>query len=214
MLGLRHLQDVNYASARAPFYVTSRGYGLYVQSEAQGRYAVAVKGGTVVSFDDDRLRYSLIYGPSYLEVFRRYNDLAGGSVMPPTWAFDSIWWRDDNHADWEENGVSSSQALALHDADMLAKHRIRASALWLDRPYGTGRRGWGNMDFDETFPDPAAMIQTLEERVLHRRKRGDDQCHHRRGRVDGRLLRPGRHRRPGDRAQGLRPGREERPAGR
>jgi alpha-D-xyloside xylohydrolase len=167
MLGLRHLQDVSYASARAPFYVTSRGYGLYVQSEAPGRYAVAVKGRTVVSFDDDRLRYSLIYGPSYLEVFRRYNDLAGGSVMPPTWAFDSIWWRDDNHADWEENGVSSSQALALHDADMLARHRIRASALWLDRPYGTGRRGWGNMDFDETFPDPAAMIRELRERGLN-----------------------------------------------
>lgn len=167
MLGLRHLQDVNYASARAPFYVTSRGYGLYVQSEAPGRYSVAVKGRTVVSFDDAQLRYSLIYGPSYAEVFRRYNDLAGGVAMPPTWAFDSIWWRDDNHADWEENGVSSSQALAIHDADMLAKHRIRASALWLDRPYGTGRRGWGNMDFDDTFPDPAAMIRTLRKRGLN-----------------------------------------------
>jgi alpha-D-xyloside xylohydrolase len=167
MLGLRHMEDVNYPSARAPFCVTSRGYGLYVQSEASGRYAVAVKGRTVVSFDDERLRYSLIYGPSYAEIFRRYNDLAGGPAMPPTWAFDSIWWRDDDHADWEENGVSSSQALAIHDADMLAEHRIRASALWLDRPYGTGRRGWGNMDFDDTFPDPAAMIQSLRERGLN-----------------------------------------------
>jgi alpha-D-xyloside xylohydrolase len=167
MLGLRHMEDVNYPSARAPFYVTSRGYGLYVQSEAPGRYAVAVKGRTVVSFDDERLQYSIIYGPSYVEIFRRYNELTGGPAMPPTWAFDSIWWRDDEHADWEENGVTSSQALAIHDADMLAKHRIRASALWLDRPYGTGRYGWGNMDFDDTFPDPAAMIRKLREQGLN-----------------------------------------------
>lgn len=167
LLGLRHMADVNYPSARAPFYVTSRGYGVYVQSEAPGRYAVAVKGRTVASFDDERLQYSILYGPSYAEIFRRYNDLAGGLAMPPTWAFDSIWWRDDDHQDWEENGVSSSQELVMKDAEMLATHRIRASALWLDRPYGTGRYGWGNMDFDDTFPDAAAMIRKLRERGLN-----------------------------------------------
>jgi hypothetical protein len=34
-LGIRHQADVNYSSARAPFYVTSRKYGIYVESTAK-----------------------------------------------------------------------------------------------------------------------------------------------------------------------------------
>ena len=163
LLGLRHVEDVNYPSARAPFYVTSRGYGVYTQSEARGRYKIAIKGKTVVSFDDDKLQYSILYGPTYAQIFQRYNDLCGGSFMPPLWAFDSIWWRDDHHRDWEENGVKNSQELVHKDADALAGNRIPASAIWLDRPFGTGTHGWGNMDFDETFPDPKGMITRLQE---------------------------------------------------
>jgi len=163
MLGLRHVQDVNYPSARAPFYVTSRGYGIYTQSDARGRYKIAIKGETIASFDDDKLQYSIIYGPSYAQILERYNKLSGGSFMPPLWAFDSIWWRDDHHKDWEENGVKSSQELVLKDAEALRAHRIPSSAIWLDRPFGTGRNGWGNMDFDETFPNPKAMIDTLRD---------------------------------------------------
>ena len=164
LLGLRHVQDVNYPSARAPFYATNRGYGIYVQSDARGRYKIAINGKTTASFDDEKLQYSILYGPSFAQIFQRYNDLAGGSFMPPLWAFGSIWWRDDHHRDWEENGVKSSQQLVLKDAEMLTAHRIPASAIWLDRPYGTGLHGWGNMDFDDTFPDPKAMIDELQQR--------------------------------------------------
>jgi alpha-D-xyloside xylohydrolase len=167
LLGLRHVSDNNYPSARAPFYVTSRGYGIYTHSEARGRYKIAVRGRTVASFDDTALRYSIVYGPSYAQVFQRYNDLCGGASLPPTWAFDSIWWRDDNHRGWEGTKVRSAQELVLHDADSLRQHRIPASALWLDRPYSGGRYGWGRMDFDEGFPDPAGMIAALRERGLN-----------------------------------------------
>jgi alpha-glucosidase (family GH31 glycosyl hydrolase) len=40
----------------------------------------------------------VIYGPTPADVLARYNTLAGGSLMPPLWAFDPIWWRDDHHA--------------------------------------------------------------------------------------------------------------------
>jgi alpha-glucosidase (family GH31 glycosyl hydrolase) len=167
MLGLRHVKDVNYPSARAPFFVTNRGWGLYVQSDARGRCKIAVNGKTTLSFDDEKLQYSILYGPSIAKVMERYNGLAGGSFMPPLWAFDSIWWRDDHHKDWEENGVTGSQALVLKDAESLAAHHIPASAIWLDRPFGTGTNGWGNMDFDETFPDPKAMIQQLQDKGMN-----------------------------------------------
>jgi alpha-glucosidase (family GH31 glycosyl hydrolase) len=166
MIGFGRLADTSFASGRAPFYVTSRNYGIYTASTARGHYRVAVNDRTSASFDDRQLRYHVIYG-SYANIFARYNVIAGGSFMPPLWAFDSIWWRDDNHLDRGANGVSTAQALVIKDADMLRSHRIHAGALWIDRPYGTGTQGWGNLDFDSSFPDPSRMVSDLRARGMN-----------------------------------------------
>ena len=160
-------------SGRAPFYVTSRKYGVYVDTLARGTATVAVQGRTSFNFDTTSLNYHVIYGPSYADVLARYNQLAGGSLMPPLWAFDPIWWRDDHHADLAANGVDSAQALVKKDADNLQRLRLPASAIWLDRPWGSGGGGlggWGNFDFDTQpngFPDPDAMIADLASRNMY-----------------------------------------------
>jgi len=172
LLGLQTYSDNNYSSARAPFYATSKKYGIYAESMAKGHYTVAVSNKTSFNFDSPQLQYDIIYGPTYADILGRYNTLAGPSFMPPTWAFDSIWWRDDHHADWAAQGVTSSQALVIKDADNLRIHKIPASAIWIDRPYSTplgqsGKAGaWGNMDFDNTFPTPSQMISDLNSRGM------------------------------------------------
>jgi hypothetical protein len=45
-MGIRHQADVNYSSARAPFYATSKKYGVYVETAGKGKFAVAVGGKT------------------------------------------------------------------------------------------------------------------------------------------------------------------------
>ena len=164
-LGLGNQRYVHHASARAPFYVTSRRYGIYVESLAQGHYAIAQVGKTVFSFKDSQLKYDIIYGPSYVDVFNRYNALAGPAIMPPTWAFGSIWWRDDEHDDLRD--VHNAQEKVMDDADRLRKLKIPAAAIWLDRPYGSGELGWGGMDFDSSFPDPPKMIRDLRDRGMN-----------------------------------------------
>jgi alpha-D-xyloside xylohydrolase len=161
-LGFEGLATVVNANARAPFYIASAGYGVYVETDKKGHYTIARDGKTSFWFEDSSLKYDIIYGRSYADIFQRYNSIAGGSVMPPTWAFDSIWWRDDHHADLR--GVKSAQEKVIDDADQLIRRRIPASTIWIDRPYGTGTMGWGNMDFDSSFPDPAKMVQDLKQR--------------------------------------------------
>jgi alpha-D-xyloside xylohydrolase len=165
-LGIRHQADVNYSSARAPFYVTSRRYGIYVESTAKGHFAIAQAGKTSFSFFDTQLKYDILYGRSYADILNRYNALAGPAIMPPLWAFGSIWWRDDHHEDLR-GGAGNAQEKVIADADKLRALHIPAGAIWLDRPFGTGEMGWGNMDFDASFPDPPKMIRDLSDRGMN-----------------------------------------------
>ena len=90
---------MRYSSARAPFYMTSAGYGIYAQSLCKGHYALAIDRQTSFEFDDSALTYFVLYGPSYPRILALYNALAGPSRMPPDWALGPIWWRDDSHED-------------------------------------------------------------------------------------------------------------------
>lgn len=164
-LGLGNQRYVHHSSGRAPFYVTSKKYGIYVESLAQAHYSVAQAGKTSFSFKDAQLKYDMIYGPSYADVFNRYNALAGPSFMPPLWAFGSIWWRDDEHDDLRD--VANAQEKVIDDADKLRNLHMPAGAIWLDRPYGAGELGWGGMDFDSSFPDPPKMIRDLNARGMN-----------------------------------------------
>jgi alpha-glucosidase (family GH31 glycosyl hydrolase) len=164
-LGIRHQADVNYSSARAPFYFTSKEYGVYIETTARGHFTIAQAGKTSFSFFDSQLKYDIIYGPSYAEILNRYNAMAGPSIMPPTWAFGSIWWRDDHHEDLRR--ATNAQEKVTEDADRLRALHIPAGSIWLDRPYGSGEMGWGNMDFDASFPDPPKMIRDLHDRGMN-----------------------------------------------
>ncbi len=148
------------ANARAPYYFTSKNYGVYVDNSSKGSFTFAIGGKTGFRFETPTLEYYIFSAPSYREIFRRYLDFGGASRMPPLWALGSMWWRNDAHVG--TTGHQNSQELIISDAIRLAQHHIPASAMWIDRPYGTGENGWGNMDFDHSFPDPKGLVQDLD----------------------------------------------------
>lgn len=171
MIGYEHAAGTNYANARAPFYVTDAGYGIYTETTALGRYQVAVGGQTRVQFDEPDMTYYIMAG-SPKKVLQSYAEVAGAPFLPPDWALGTCVWRDDHHNDLG-GGVSNAQALALRDAAMLEQHQIHAASMWIDRPWTTGTSGWGGVDSQGTFiwddegstgngfPDPDALISTL-----------------------------------------------------
>jgi len=99
LLGFSRVYPTFWANARAPYYITSGKYGVYVDTVALGHYSVAKGGKTSFDFDEEQLKYYVIYGPSYGEIMNEFNQLAGPAWMPPDWAFDSIWWRNADKLD-------------------------------------------------------------------------------------------------------------------
>jgi alpha-glucosidase (family GH31 glycosyl hydrolase) len=161
-------REVFAASARAPFYVTNKNYGIYTQTEAAGTYTFASSGNTSFKFSAPTLQYNILHGTTPKAILAHHNTVAGPAFMPPDWAFSTIFWRDDFHQLPANPAISNAQGLILDDAAKLQGAQIHAGAMWIDRPYGTGSAtqnanvaGWGNMDFDASFPDPSAMAQTL-----------------------------------------------------
>ncbi len=164
LLGVGKLEGVWYSSGRAPFYLSSRKHGVYVRSSARGRYSVAVKGVTSFTFDGPSLRYDVIYGPGLPEILARYTKMAGAPFMPPLWAFGSAWWSDDFQQ--ALHGTRNAQENVMEIAAQLAKNQIHAASICMDRPYGSGEMGWGNMDFGPSFPDAGKMIKDLNAQGL------------------------------------------------
>jgi alpha-glucosidase (family GH31 glycosyl hydrolase) len=157
----------------APFYLTTRHYGIYAETDALGTLTFAQGGYTSFSFNVPTLTYDIIYGTDYATIMAGFNSRSGGAYMPPTWAFDSIWWKDDDHASFPP-GVTNAQGNVLDTANKLAQYQIRASAEWIDRPYGSscgqGDGGWGNMDWDNSntgFNNPPQMVATLQSQGIN-----------------------------------------------
>jgi MYXO-CTERM domain-containing protein len=163
-LGNRDNPGSLFTNGRAPFYVSSRRHGLYARSSVRGRFALAVAGKTSFGFDGKRLKYDVIYGPGYYDVLARYTALAGGPFLPPLWALGTMWWADDFHRDLRATTTAQENVLDL--ATQLQAQRLPAASLLIDRPFGTGFNGWGNMDWDESFPDPGQMVRDLRGRGL------------------------------------------------
>jgi alpha-glucosidase (family GH31 glycosyl hydrolase) len=164
---------VSACGGKAPFYLTTRHYGIYAETDALGTLTFAQGGYTSFSFNVPQLTFDIIYGSTYADIMAGFNSRSGGALMPPIWMFDSIWWKDDDHGNFH-NGVTNAQGNVLDTAIQLTNYQIHASAIWIDRPYGSscgqGDGGWGNMDFDPAnngFNNPAQMVSDLHARGIN-----------------------------------------------
>lgn len=169
-------------NARAPFYMTSRSYAIYVDTLRLGRYAFAIDGKTRFEFDGHSLTYYLMHGKSYAALMQSHNDLAGSAFVPPDWALGTAWWRDDDYKHLGKidpltrEPANTAQKNVQSIGNNLQFHKIPATTIWVDRPYGSSNgtsgstTGWGNIDFDsgtKGFPDSTAMIRKLRGQGYH-----------------------------------------------
>ena len=75
-----------------PFYLTNRGYGVFINHPERVSLEVASEKVERVQFSvpGEYLEYFLIYGPTPKEVLSRYTALTGRPALPPPWSF-GLW---------------------------------------------------------------------------------------------------------------------------
>lgn len=148
----------------APFFFTNAGYGVYIDTLAMGLFNFSTPGSTRFVFNTTSLTVYVILPTAphdYKSILSQHIALSAPISLPPDSAYGPILFSDDWNTDFH-NTVSTATENYLDVASHLHTHRIRATALFADRPYGTGNGSWGNFDFNATaYPNPTALIATL-----------------------------------------------------
>ena len=143
-----------------PFYMTNRGYGVFVNSPAEVSFEVATERTNRVQFSvpGDALEYFVIYGPTPKEVLAKYTALTGRPALPPKWSF-GLWLSTSFTTNYDEATVTSF-------IDGMAERNIPLGVFHYDCFWMRGLH-WTDFEWDPTtFPDPSSMLTRLKAKGL------------------------------------------------
>jgi alpha-D-xyloside xylohydrolase len=144
--------DATYAPI--PFYVSSRGYSLLLESDARSRFDVAATHPQRLAWEIDRPAVSLVltYGPSARDLVRQNAALTGLPPLPPMWAF-GVW----------KTAVGGEQQV-LRDAARLRERGVPASALLVyDAADTEAYLGWPFVGFAGRRMGPYPNLRSLTD---------------------------------------------------
>ena len=148
------------AYKNVPFVVSTRGYGLFVDSVTCIRFDVAATNHSVlgVVVPDEALDYYVFAGPDPKDIITRYARLVGFPVMPPKWAL-GLWMSGGFQQETPESIVRR--------AEELRRQGVPCDVIHID-PYWQRFGAWSDLKWDTNlFPDPAGLIRRLKEMNFH-----------------------------------------------
>ncbi|GAB4083795.1 alpha-xylosidase [Myceligenerans cantabricum] len=148
------------AYKNVPFYLTSKGYGVFVAHPERVSFEVASEVNTRVQFSvaGQSLEYHVVAGPEPKDVLRRYTALTGRPPAVPAWSY-GLWLSTSFTTDYDEATVTGFvDGMAERDIPLSVFH---FDCFWM-REYQ-----WCDFEWDpRVFPDPVGMLSRLHERGL------------------------------------------------
>ncbi|RUS48087.1 alpha-xylosidase [Cohnella sp. AR92] len=143
-----------------PFYVTNRGYGVFVNHPELVSFEVASEkvSKTQFSVAGEQLEYYLIGGDTLKDVLGGYTSLTGKPALPPAWTF-GLWLTTSFTTNYDEETVNSFiDGMADRDLPLAVFH---FDCFWM-KEYQ-----WCDFEWDErVFPDPKGMLERLKAKGL------------------------------------------------
>ncbi|HEX4255357.1 MAG TPA: TIM-barrel domain-containing protein, partial [Streptosporangiaceae bacterium] len=139
-----------------PYYWSTRGYGLLVNSGSAAEIDLAHTSHSTVSLvvPDDVLEFYVIRAPGPEDALAPLRTLTGEVPLPPRWAFGT-WISGSFQPDNQES--------LLARARQMRRDGFPADVLHVD-PFWQRPGCWSDLAWDrDTFPDPRAMTAELRE---------------------------------------------------
>ena len=143
-----------------PFYLTNRGYGVFVNNTGKVSFEIASETVEKVQFSAEThdLQYFVIYGPTPAEILEKYTALTGRAPQLPEWSF-GLWLSTSFVTDYDEKTVSTF-------IDEMEKREIPLDVFHFDC-FWMREYQWCDFEWDpRTFPEPAAMLKRLKAKGL------------------------------------------------
>jgi alpha-D-xyloside xylohydrolase len=143
-----------------PFYISNKGYGVFVNHPERVSFEVATEMVTKVEFSvpGENLDYFLINGPTMKEVLMRYTDITGKPSLPAPWTF-GLWLSTSFTTNYDEETVNSF-------VDGMLDRGIPLKVFHFDC-FWMKDFNWCDFTWDSrVFPDPKGMLARLKAKGL------------------------------------------------
>ena len=144
-----------------PFYVTDKGYGVFVNHTEKVSFEVATEQVAKVEFSvpGETLDYFVINGPTMKEVLTRYTDLTGKPSLPAPWTY-GLWLSTSFTTNYDEKTVMSF-------IDGMQERGIGLRVFHFDC-FWMKEFHWSDFLWDSrVFPDPEGMLKRIKEKGLN-----------------------------------------------
>ena len=143
-----------------PFYMTNRGYGVFVDSSDNVSFEVASEKVEYVGFSvpGEQLSYYFFYGPTPKQILKNYTALTGLPALPPAWSF-GLWLSTSFTTNYDEETTSSF-------INGMIDRGIPLSVFHFDCFWMKGFH-WCDFEWDkDCFPDIRGTLQRYHEKGL------------------------------------------------
>ncbi len=143
-----------------PFYMSNRGYGVFVNHTERVSFEVATEMVSKIEFSvpGESLDYFFINGPTMKDVLMRYTDITGKPSLPAPWTF-GLWLSTSFTTNYDEETVNSF-------VDGMIERDIPLSVFHFDC-FWMKDFNWCDFTWDgRVFPDPEGMLKRLKEKGL------------------------------------------------
>lgn len=163
-------EQIQQAPLLVPFYISSKGYGVFLNSTFQNRFSFGAGGRYEFGIDTQgyagRMDYYFIAGPTPREVLAHYVELTGKPRLPPKAMF-GLALSDKSHDHdaatpsdeaWWKQKVGEHRAAGFPIDHIVNDNRWRA---------GGGKRCASYLEWDhDRYPQPAEYAQWLKRNGL------------------------------------------------
>ncbi|ACT00587.1 alpha-xylosidase [Paenibacillus sp. JDR-2] len=148
------------AYKNVPFYLSSAGYGVFVNHPERVSFEIGSEVVSKVGFSvpGEHLEYFIVGGKTLKDVLDNYTKLTGKPALPPAWSF-GLWLTTSFTTDYDEATVNSFiEGMAERNIPL---HVFHFDCFWM-KEYE-----WCNFEWDaDMFPDPEGMLRRLKDRGL------------------------------------------------